>query len=47
METDAATVALARDGVQETFLGAHRQLGRFESRANFGTPAPHRGELRN
>jgi RNA polymerase sigma-70 factor (ECF subfamily) len=68
--TDAATVALARDGdaeafralverhgravfriahrmtgnpsdaedvVQETFLKAYRQLGRFESRANFGT----------
>jgi RNA polymerase sigma-70 factor (ECF subfamily) len=68
--TDAAAVALARDGdseafrslverhsravyrlahrmtgnpqdaedvVQETFLRAHRQLGRFESRANFGT----------
>jgi RNA polymerase sigma-70 factor (ECF subfamily) len=68
--TDAATVALARDGdseafrslverhsravyriahrmtgspqdaedvVQETFLRAYRQLGRFESRANFGT----------
>ena len=69
-QTDAATVALARDGdseafralverhgravyklayrltgnasdaedvVQETFLRAYRQLGRFESRANFGT----------
>jgi len=69
-QTDAATVALARDGnseafqslverhsravyrlahrmtgnasdaedvVQETFLKAYRQLGRFESRANFGT----------
>ncbi|HUF11522.1 MAG TPA: sigma-70 family RNA polymerase sigma factor [Longimicrobiales bacterium] len=68
--TDAATVALARDGdseafralverhsravyrlahrmtgspqdaediVQETFLRAYTQLGRFESRANFGT----------
>jgi RNA polymerase sigma-70 factor (ECF subfamily) len=68
--TDAATVALARDGnseafralvehhsravyrlahrmtgnpsdaedvVQETFLRAYKQLGRFESRANFGT----------
>jgi RNA polymerase sigma-70 factor (ECF subfamily) len=68
--TDAATVALARDGdseafralverhsravfrlahrmtgnpsdaedvVQETFLKAYKQLGRFESRANFGT----------
>jgi RNA polymerase sigma-70 factor (ECF subfamily) len=68
--TDAAVVALARDGdseafralverhsravyrlahrmtgnasdaedvVQETFLRAYRQLGRFESRANFGT----------
>ena len=68
--TDAAAVALARDGdseafralverhsraiyrlahrmtgnpsdaedvVQETFLKAYRQLGRFESRANFGT----------
>jgi RNA polymerase sigma-70 factor (ECF subfamily) len=68
--TDAATVALARDGnseafralvehhgravyrvafrmtgnasdaedvVQDTFLKAYRQLGRFESRANFGT----------
>jgi RNA polymerase sigma-70 factor (ECF subfamily) len=68
--TDAATVALARDGnseafralvehhsravyrlahrmtgnpsdaedvVQETFLRAYRQLGRFESRANFST----------
>jgi RNA polymerase sigma-70 factor, ECF subfamily len=68
--TDAAAVALARDGdseafralverhsraiyrlahrmtgnpsdaedvVQETFLRAYRQLGRFESRANFGT----------
>jgi RNA polymerase sigma-70 factor (ECF subfamily) len=68
--TDAATVALARDGdseafralvdqhsravyrlayrmtgsahdaedvVQETFLKAYRQLGRFESRANFST----------
>jgi RNA polymerase sigma-70 factor (ECF subfamily) len=69
-QTDAATVALARDGnseafralverhsravyrlayrmtgnpsdaedvVQETFLKAHKQLGRFESRANFST----------
>lgn len=69
-ETDAAVVALARDGnsdafralverhgravfrvahrmtgnaqdaedvVQETFLKAYRQLGRFESRANFST----------
>jgi RNA polymerase sigma-70 factor (ECF subfamily) len=69
-QTDAATVAMARDGdseafrvlverhsravyrlahrltgnahdaedvVQETFLKAYRQLGRFESRANFGT----------
>lgn len=69
-DTDAAAVALARDGnseafralvdrhsravfrlahrmtgsapdaeeiVQETFLKAYRQLGRFESRANFGT----------
>jgi RNA polymerase sigma-70 factor (ECF subfamily) len=69
-DTDAAAVALARDGdseafralverhsravyrlahrmtgsaadaedvVQETFLRAYRQLGRFESRANFGT----------
>src|SRR5262245_6372804 len=69
-QTDAATVALARDGnseafrvlverhsravfrlahrmtgnpsdaedvVQETFLKAYKQLGRFESRANFGT----------
>src|SRR4051794_11483983 len=69
-QTDAATVALARDGdtqafqslverhsravyrlahrmtgtsqdaedvVQETFLKAYRQLGRFESRANFAT----------
>lgn len=69
-QTDAATVALARDGnseafralverhsravyrlahrmtgnpsdaedvVQETFLRAYRQLGRFESRANFST----------
>jgi RNA polymerase sigma-70 factor, ECF subfamily len=69
-QTDATTVALARDGdseafrtlverhsravyrlahrmtgnpsdaedvVQETFLKAYRQLGRFESRANFGT----------
>ena len=69
-QTDAVTVALARDGnseafqalverhsravyriahrmtgnasdaedvVQETFLKAYRQLGRFESRANFGT----------
>ena len=27
----------AEDVVQETFLRAHRQLGRFESRANFGT----------
>lgn len=69
-QTDAATVALARDGdsdafralverhgravyrvahrltgnasdaedvVQDTFLKAYRQLGRFESRANFGT----------
>ena len=69
-QSDAATVALARDGdsdafrtlverhsravynlayrltgspsdaedvVQETFLRAYRQLGRFESRANFGT----------
>src|SRR5687767_1951699 len=69
-QTDAAAVALARDGdseafhwlvdrhsravyrlayrmtgspqdaedvVQETFLRAYRQLGRFESRANFGT----------
>jgi RNA polymerase sigma-70 factor, ECF subfamily len=69
-QTDAATVALARDGdseafrelvdrhsravyrlayrmtgsaqdaedvVQETFLKAYRQLGRFESRANFST----------
>jgi RNA polymerase sigma-70 factor, ECF subfamily len=69
-ESDAATVALAREGdseafralverhgravyrlaqrmtgnasdaedvVQETFLKAYRQLGRFESRANFGT----------
>ena len=69
-QSDAATVALARDGnseafrtlvdthsravyriahrmtgnpsdaedvVQETFLKAYRQLGRFESRANFGT----------
>jgi RNA polymerase sigma-70 factor (ECF subfamily) len=70
MHTDAAAVALARDGdsdafrtlverhsravyrlahrmtgtaqdaedvVQETFLKAYRQLGRFESRANFST----------
>jgi RNA polymerase sigma-70 factor (ECF subfamily) len=69
-QTDAATVALAREGdcdafralverhsravyrlahrmtgnpsdaedvVQETFLKAYKQLGRFESRANFGT----------
>src|SRR5688572_14358348 len=69
-QTDAAAVALARDGdseafhslvdrhsravyrlayrmtgsphdaedvVQETFLKAYKQLGRFESRANFGT----------
>jgi RNA polymerase sigma-70 factor, ECF subfamily len=69
-QTDADTVALARDGdsdafralverhsravyrlahrmtgsaqdaedvVQDTFLKAYRQLGRFESRANFGT----------
>jgi RNA polymerase sigma-70 factor, ECF subfamily len=69
-QTDAAAVALARDGdseafralverhsravfrlahrmtgnpsdaedvVQDTFLKAYRQLGRFESRANFGT----------
>ena len=69
-QTDAAAVALARDGdseafralverhsravyrlahrmtgnaqdaedvVQETFLKAYQQLGRFESRANFGT----------
>src|ERR1700749_338148 len=69
-QTDAATVALARDGdseafralverhsravyrlaprmtgnpqdaedvVQETFLKAYKQLGRFESRANFST----------
>lgn len=69
-QTDAATVALARDGnsdafralverhgravyrvghgitgnasdaedvVQETFIRAYKQLGRFESRANFGT----------
>ena len=69
-QTDAAAVALARDGdseafhglverhsravyrlayrmtgspqdaedvVQETFLRAYKQLGRFESRANFGT----------
>jgi RNA polymerase sigma-70 factor (ECF subfamily) len=69
-QTDAATVALARDGdndafrmlverhsravyrvahrmtgnasdaedvVQDTFLKAYRQLGRFESRANFST----------
>ena len=69
-QTDAAAVALARDGdseafrtlvdrhsravyriahrmtgspadaedvVQETFLRAYRQIGRFESRANFGT----------
>jgi RNA polymerase sigma-70 factor (ECF subfamily) len=69
-QTDAATVALARDGdseafrtlverhgravfrlahrltgnasdaedvVQDTFLKAYKQLGRFESRANFGT----------
>ncbi|HXW03975.1 MAG TPA: sigma-70 family RNA polymerase sigma factor [Vicinamibacterales bacterium] len=69
-QTDAATVALARDGdseafqalvechsravyrvavrmtgnssdaedvVQETFLRAYRQLGRFEARSNFGT----------
>ena len=69
-QTDAAAVAMARDGdseafrglvdrhsravyrlahrmtgnpqdaedvVQETFLKAYRQLGRFESRANFGT----------
>src|SRR5438105_6953653 len=27
----------AEDGVQESFLRAYRQLGRFESRANFGT----------
>ena len=27
----------AEDVVQESFLRAHRQLGRFESRANFGT----------
>lgn len=27
----------AEDIVQETFLKAYRQLGRFESRANFGT----------
>ena len=27
----------AEDVVQETFLRAYRQLGRFESRANFGT----------
>jgi RNA polymerase sigma-70 factor (ECF subfamily) len=41
-QTDAAVVALARDGdsedvVQETFLRAYKQLSRFESRANFGT----------
>src|SRR5215211_3530312 len=69
-QTDAAAVALARDGdseafralverhsravfrlahrmtgnpsdaedvVQDTFLKAYKQLGRFESRANFGT----------
>ena len=27
----------AEDVVQETFLRAYKQLGRFESRANFGT----------
>src|SRR6476469_3193709 len=27
----------AEDVVQESFLRAYRQLGRFESRANFGT----------
>src|ERR1700738_1605682 len=27
----------AEDMVQESFLRAYRQLGRFESRANFGT----------
>ena len=27
----------AEDVVQETFLRAHRQLGKFESRSNFGT----------
>src|SRR6476469_7342756 len=27
----------AEDLVQETFLRAYKQLGRFESRANFGT----------
>src|SRR6476646_866275 len=27
----------AEDVVQETFLKAYKQLGRFESRANFGT----------
>jgi RNA polymerase sigma-70 factor (ECF subfamily) len=27
----------AEDVVQETFMRAYRQLGRFESRANFGT----------
>src|ERR1700754_2037253 len=27
----------AEDVVQETFIRAHRQLARFESRANFGT----------
>ena len=27
----------AEDVVQDTFLKAYRQLGRFESRANFGT----------
>src|SRR5204862_2368501 len=28
---------VAEDVVQESFLRAYRQLGRFESRANFGT----------
>jgi hypothetical protein len=36
----------AEDVVQESLLRAYRQLGRFESRANFDLAAPHRGQLR-
>jgi hypothetical protein len=37
----------AEDVVQESFIRAYRQLGRFEARANFATmAAPNRRELR-